>query len=598
MVNINETDTDANSNIDALEILRQTTKKEVIDLLTNFKKAAVIRCTGFGKTWLLSEMTTLYNKILYIYPAKCIMTTVKERRSTIDLDQRLADASDDDECEEIAKQELQMLSEKKLNFKNIDFMTYAKLARLSEDNIKDLPDYNLIIFDECHRCGAPLAKINVRNLMDIKSDSCFLGATATPSRSDAFDVIEEFFTDTTITDEGDIIRESRVTSEYTLHDAFQDNIIKKPYYCFMTSNIETDLREEALTAGEDLNDIRVKTVLKKGLIEISKLYNIPSIIKDMTAKYAHDQSYMKYIVFFSSFQQLDKKLPEVEEWFTTAFPMHILNSIIVTSRSKDEAENIDIIDQLPYWDHHIDLIACVDMLNLGAHINNLTGIVMYRCTSSSTIYIQELGRALSTGNDYPSLVFDIVDNIHRKSIFDLSIQGQRRPRAVISTNDISKDDILISIDITNNTDDEVEQIKTKYQNKIVDVQTDDKNRTFIIMRQKKQGWHSLNDIQPEDIYMTGYEALYRELLAKVVAEPQVEKIKRVQEEHYKLWCKINNMPYPATRKEMEKHLNTMPPLPIICKWQNVAIRYYLDYIYPADNNFQLRPMADTTDKSA
>lgn len=221
--------------------IRKKTRLDLENKLDKYGKCALVRCTGFGKTWLLSDITKKYEKVLYLYPSEVVKNTVKnvldkaEQLETINIKKKLLSDCD------------------KFDFNNIKFMTYMKLIRLSDEELDSLKEYDLIIFDECHRIGGKITKEYVGKLFRICKDSKFIGSTATPDRNDAFDIIETFFNNI-------------VVYPYTLHDAFQDNIIKKPYYCYCTYDIETDLKEAALLAGQDINNIKVKEVLNSKLI--------------------------------------------------------------------------------------------------------------------------------------------------------------------------------------------------------------------------------------------------------------------------------------------------------------------------------------------
>ena len=525
-----------------LDMIRNKTKDDLLTKLNKYGKCALVRCTGFGKTWMLADITTLFQKVLFLYPAKVIKNTAHSVIESV--------------SEEEYKDEIRACFSN-FDFRNIDFMTYAKLARMDLSAIQTLPDYDLIIMDECHRCGANLTKNNIQNLMLQKSDAKYIGATATPSRSDAFDVIDTFF-------------DNIVTFEYTIHDAFCDGILQRPIYCFCSYDPVKDIKniatEEALTAGEPIDNMIVQEVIKSSLLEISNLYNIPTIMKSVLDEHKNTD-YMKFIVFFSSHTQLNNKLPDVIDWLKEAYPTHTINSLTISSECTEYVRNVDKLDTLTYKPETIDLISCVDMLNLGYHVENLTGIIMYRATSSSIIYVQQLGRALSTGSNEPCVVFDIVDNIHRKSIFDLSIQAARRPKKTTP-----KAPVLINIDVSSLSPKEIEEIKASYRQHMAE------------NGETEEWWHFCNIFQPEDFVATGHYASYRELLAKLLAEPVIERAKRVQEEHRKLWCKINNIPYPMTRAAMLKHQNTPPALTKILPWQNITIRQYLDAIFPEDDD--------------
>lgn len=50
------------------------TRNACVDLLTSKRKAFLIRDTGFGKTWIMSDLieSKIWKKIIYIYPLDSI----------------------------------------------------------------------------------------------------------------------------------------------------------------------------------------------------------------------------------------------------------------------------------------------------------------------------------------------------------------------------------------------------------------------------------------------------------------------------------------------------------------------------------------------
>ena len=140
------------------------------------------------------------------------------------------------------------------------------------------------------------------------------------------------------------------------------------------------------------------------------------------------------------------------------------------------------------------------MLNMGYHVNNLTGIAMYRGTESGIIFAQQLGRVLSSGSDKPSLVFDFVDNIHRESFY----QVLNKQRKSTQQKQKRREKLLIKLHNNTITDEEKKELET--------LMTD-------MGANCKRWWTHANDLMPEDLIATGHEATYRELIAKTVAEP-------------------------------------------------------------------------------
>lgn len=293
------------------------TLSDVRRLLAKYNKCALIRPTGFGKTWLLTELVKEYKSALYLYPSAVIRDTVVDRYYGL--------ADDDDGPLDPETIEAQ----KAMNeIPGCRLMTYAKLIRLSDDEIRAL-NCSIVIFDEAHRMGGAKTKTACDKLFALlPAETKFVGATATPTRMDNFDMSSHFFAD-------------RLCYAYTLHDAIRDGIIQKPSYCYATYDFKKDLEETAKAAGEDLRDPLVTKTIDAKLIELGKLFNMPNVIRETCDKHAANTDYMKFIVFFASKQHMSDKLPEVEGWFQEAYPGHEVRTLRISSRSAEEAANTD-----------------------------------------------------------------------------------------------------------------------------------------------------------------------------------------------------------------------------------------------------------------
>lgn len=538
-----------------IQEIREKTKEDVLKKLKTYHKCMIIRPTGYGKTFLMTELAGLYQHVLYLYPAEVIADTVRQRYC------QLYDMPDADTIESIRAMR---------SFANVDMMTYAKLIRLSDDELQNM-SYDAIIIDEAHRIGAIRTMEAISQLLANLPNADLIGATATPNRTDSFDVTSVFFS-------------SIMSFPYTLHDAMQDQMLLKPNYCFCTYDVETDLKEEALTAGEDLNDPEVLEVLNRKLIELSKIYNMPNIIRNVCDQYAKDTNSMKFIVFFSSIRHMNDKLPDVISWFQEAYPTHHINSLRISSSSKQESINVKELESLKPADKTIHLIGCIDMLNMGYHVNDLTGIVMYRGTKSDIIYVQQLGRALSSGTDHASIVFDVVDNLHRKAVYDLT--GKQRLRAATALRKTPwylADDGTIR-DAQGRLTPVVLQGDhiTDLQGNPTHMYVDPTTRQVYCQASDDDWYLNANLITSDDVhhvsplFAEGHMATYRELLAKAVAEPMSQRCRMAIHIHFRKWCEAMNVPYPITKEELDR-MNNISSDDFVEHFKTLLASKHLDY---------------------
>ncbi len=521
----------SDNNKKTVEEIRQETYNDMLSKLNKEPHiVAVPRPTGFGKTCMATDLIKEkdYKKILYLYPAAVVKDAVLRRYFK----------NYDDETEELMAKLKQM--------KNVTMMTYAKLAKLDEDDY-DLLGYDLIIFDECHRMAAtkslPKAEALIRN-----NKAHVIGLTATPNRSDGFDVIEKIFQGITV-------------FPYTLHDAFQDGIYKVPHYCYLPcdqSGTPRKLFETAFMAGEDIDDLKVKYVMKRKIIEVANICNMVNAIRDTCDKIVNTD-YMKFVCFFSTHNNLLRLSKVIKGWFHEAYPEHIINMTEVSSRTRDVAKNVEALKELSYKPLHIDLILCVDMLNMGYHVDDITGIVMYRTTTSDIIFPQEYGRILASGDINAHVVFDVVDNLHRNAIYRNPIT----PTGGLTEGPENGTGIDIIPPTTGgNGGGHGDGKTTGGDNGDIDIippktETDGPDGTEIPPTKGGKDtpppwWKIMNDLGPTDIKEAPFMATYKEQIAKLVAEPMQMRCKEAFEAHFKRWCIMNNVPYPITNKQLKE----------------------------------------------
>lgn len=506
---------------------REETLIDLENRLERHGKCMLVRCTGFGKTWMLTSLIKKYNSVLYLYPADVVKNTVVDRYNEDLLGKEFRRENDYDES----------------TVENTVFMTYMKLIRLSDEDIRNM-DFDLVIFDEAHRLGGRETKRIVRKLFKHlePKNARFVGATATPERSDSFDIIDEFFDNVCV-------------KQYTLHDAIRDGIIKRPYYVYCCTDHQKSIEDGVKKSGYNLKDSDVMEVIQRKVMYANKVYNMDNIIYETLKKYRGKDNYYKFIVFFADLSHIDDYGDKVAWWFKSAFKGWSLSTLTVTSNSKEESENVNKLKNLVPRDKHIDLVYCVDMLNMGYHINDLTGIVMYRGTSSSIIFNQQLGRALSSGNSEACVVFDVVDNLHRKATFDLRNTSKESLIKRDTINKISKfiqsgitvDDIDVMSDKDIIAMSEI--CKSEDVGTIIDLNGSSprdikplRNRLKKLLEDgAPQWWKFCNTVSRDDVILTGHEAKYYEFITKTCAEPLAYRARGALINHLIIFMQLRGM---------------------------------------------------------
>ena len=523
--------------------IRKETFADMLVKLNEHHIVAIPRPTGFGKTCMATDLikTGKYKNILYFYPAEVIQNAVLERYySDYDLETKKT-----------------MVKLKEID--NVTMMTYTKLAIMKDKEFDELKGIDLIIFDECHRLGANKALPKALALIKANPGADVIGMTATPSRSDGYDVIENVFEGITV-------------FPYTLHDAFKDGVYKVPYYCFNAcdQSLPKMLTSSAFMAGENIEDLRVQKVLKRRILEITRDYTNARAIRE-TCDEILDTNYMKFICFFTCHAKLLELGTELISDFKEAYPDHKIRTIEVSSRNSEVAKNVDKLKTLTFQDKTIDLIFAVDMLNMGYHVDDISGIIMRRTTTSDIIYPQEYGRVLSSGSDKEHVIFDLVDNLHRQAIFNNPVtRGNKGGKLIdvppVTPPDESGDEPGIDSGGNGVIDggpegggefpgiftgpDGGEDPRGSSDDDDADIGCDDETSK---LRDAKAKWYlEMNNLAPEDVKFTHYVGTYREQMAKLVGEPMQMRCKEAFEAHFKRWCMMNKIPYPISNKELEE----------------------------------------------
>ena len=254
--------------------------------------------------------------------------------------------------------------------------------------------YANIILDEFHRCGAPEWGKGVDRLIKQSPNAKVLGMTATPVRAvDNKDMSDELF-------------EGNIASEMTLEEAVAEGIIAVPVYVTAIYSLEEAIRK-AESKVEEEPDEEIRKDALKDIEEAKRYLEQAEGMDEIFAKYVGNKKEGKYIVFCSDIDDMHKKMQEASKWFEKVGETRLYE----VSYRKSEELNEDTIKRFREEEGKINLLFSVDKLNEGIHVDGIDGVIMLRKTVSPIIYMQQLGRALSAGNEGTPIVFDLVNNI-------------------------------------------------------------------------------------------------------------------------------------------------------------------------------------------
>lgn len=353
--------------------------------LEKFGRCNVIRPVGFGKTYMLTELATNggYKKVYYFYPREII-------RSQVEIDY----------WDKIQK-----------SHSNIKFYTYAKLSRsaglVEESDWLQGLNGSLFIFDESHFIGGEKVSQAFLELYEKYKGKChFLGASANRIRDlGKTDVSAEYF--------GGI-----EPFYYDFNMALEDGIYPTPNYIFNVfdevntpEDLRLGLQSQKYYQRASENEKRdLMEYLNRNILKQTRYLNQSSCFKHIFEKYLTKEqlSYMKIFAYFSNTKLLDSQSKSMVDAMKVAFPDKKINLIKVSSREgENDTSRVTLLERK---EGEIDIVASVDMLSYGYHIDDITAVVMYRSTDSDIIFEQQSHRGISITNKNSALIIDMVGN--------------------------------------------------------------------------------------------------------------------------------------------------------------------------------------------
>ena len=335
---------------------------------------------------------------------------------------------------------------------NIRFLTYARLMLMQEEELAQIrPDY--IVLDEFHRCGAKMWGQGVQRLLAQYPKTPVLGLSATNIRylDGQRDMADELF-------------DGNIASEMTLGDAIVRGILNPPKYVLSMYSCQKELeryRERAKNAKSKavraeaekyLEALRRALEKADGLDEIFRKHMAAESGSEIQEKagqidkaekfYAKRQSrrFGKYLIFCANYEHMQEMIAKVPEWFAKVDPEPHVYSVYSEDAQAEEAFARFKADE----SRHLKLLFCIDMLNEGIHVEDVSGVILLRPTISPIIYKQQIGRALSAGQKQGenAVIFDVVMNI--ENLYSIGTVEDEMQAAVRYYRDRGESELIVN----------------------------------------------------------------------------------------------------------------------------------------------------------
>ena len=341
-----------------------------VRMMEQYGKAAIVHPTGTGKSYIAFKLIedNPEKVVIWLSPSEYIFKTQLESLKRNDPDFPLA---------------------------NVHFYTYAKLMCCTQAQLDEIaaqkPAY--IILDEFHRAGAECWGESTVALLKLCLDAKLLGLTATNIRylDNNRNMAEELF-------------DGHIASDMSIGEAVVRGILPTPKYVTTVYQYQKTLAKYQARV-DNLRAPGIQDVNQKYLDALRRALEQADGLDKVFAHHITNKS-GKYIVFCANKEHMDEMVSHVPEWFAG------VNTDVVVYEAYSDDPNTDkaFANFKTDTSNRLKLLFCIDMLNEGVHVEGISGVILFRPTISPIIYKQQIGRALTAGDNTTPLILDVVNN--------------------------------------------------------------------------------------------------------------------------------------------------------------------------------------------
>lgn len=329
------------------------------------RKAILISATGSGKTYLSAFDVKAFNpkRCLFIVHRSTILNSAMDTFASVITNKSMGLYNG--ECKDSTS----------------DFI-FANIATLSRDNNlyqfnKDEFDYTII--DEVHKSGAQ----TYQKVLDYFTPSFLLGMSATPERTDGYNIFNLF--------------DNNIAYEIRLKEAIEQEMIV-PFHYYGVSDI-CDEKGNPVEFNSLSYDRRVENIIEKSNL------------------YGYDGDRVRGLIFINNIEEakaLEKSLNK----------RGVKSLALTGSNTQREREEAICKLETDSSNDYLDFIITVDVFNEGVDIPSVNQVILMRPTLSSIIYTQQIGRGLRLNEDKEYLVIiDFIANYEKNFLIPMALTG-------------------------------------------------------------------------------------------------------------------------------------------------------------------------------
>jgi superfamily II DNA or RNA helicase/HKD family nuclease len=260
---------------------------------------------------------------------------------------------------------------------------FATIQTISKESVLtqfDPEEFDYILIDEVHRAGAE----TYLRVINYFKPTFLLGMTATPERTDNFNIYELF--------------DYNIAYEIRLQEALEEDMLCPFHYYGVTDyEYNGELIDDTVTLSKLVTEERVNHIMEK------------------VHYYGHSGSSVKGLMFCSGKEEAKE--------LSFALNQKGFRTVALTGDDSQEERAIQV-NRLE--NGLLDYIITVDIFNEGIDIPSVNQVVMLRQTQSSIIFIQQLGRGLRKHETKEFVtIIDFIGNYRNNYLIPIALSGDK-----------------------------------------------------------------------------------------------------------------------------------------------------------------------------